>query len=66
MKTIKNCITYCAGCSRKEKRPGLKTGDYFCHIVADTPMNGIVSEDTDGIKCIEMGVYIPIGREKDY
>ena len=64
MVTIKNGIPYCAGCSRKVKRQKLKAGEYFCHIVADTLMNGIVSGDIDGTNCVEMGVYIPIPIER--
>lgn len=62
MVTIKIGIPYCAGCSRKVKRQELKAGEYFCPIVADTPMKGIVSGDIDGTKCVELGVYIPIER----
>lgn len=60
MVKIKNGIPYCAGCSRKVKRQELKVGEYFCPIVADTPMKGIVSGDIDGTKCVELGAYIPI------
>ena len=60
MTKIKNGIPYCAGCNRKEKRQGLKAGEYFCAIVSDTPMNGLVNGDTDGTKCVEIGVYLPI------
>lgn len=62
MTMIKNGIPYCAGCSRKVKRQELKIGEYFCPIVADTPMKGIVADDTDGCKCVEMDVYVPIDR----
>ena len=65
MVTIKNGIPYCAGCSRKVKRKELKIGEYFCPIVAETPMKGIVKEDTDGTKCVEMWNYIPINKEKE-
>lgn len=62
MVKIQNGIPYCAGCSRKVKRQELKAGVYFCEIVAHTPMKGIVSEDTDGTHCVEIGVYCPIER----
>lgn len=62
MNNLKNGIPYCAGCSRKAKRTDLKANEYFCPIVADTPMKGIVSGDIDGTKCVELGVYIPIER----
>lgn len=62
MVTNKKGIPYCAGCSRKVKRQELNAGEYFCPIVADTPMKGIVSGDIDGTKCVELGVYIPIER----
>lgn len=62
MYDFRNSIPFCAGCSRKEKRQELKAGEYFCPIVADTPMKGIVSGDIDGTKCVELGVYIPIER----
>lgn len=58
MVTIKNGIPYSAGCSRKEQRQGLKSGEYFCPEVAGTPMKGIVYVDTDGTECVERGLYI--------
>lgn len=65
MVTIKNGIPYCAGCSRKAKKTDLKVNEYFCPIVVNTPMNGIVTGDIDGSKCIELGVYIPINRTNE-
>lgn len=66
MVTINNVIPYCAECNRKVKRQELKTGEFFCTIVADTPMKGIVSGDIDGTQCVEMGVYIPIERVEEH
>lgn len=60
MSVLKNTIPYCAGCKRKEKRPGLKTGEYYCEVVSDTPMKGIVTGDIDGTKCVEMGLYLTL------
>lgn len=58
-------IPYCGGCSRKEKREGLNAGSYYCQVVAKTPMNGIVTIDTDGTKCVNEGNYIPIRKYND-
>ena len=60
MYDFRNGISFCAGCSRKAKRSDLKVNEYFCPIVANTPMNGIVTGDIDGSRCVELGVYIPI------
>ena len=60
MYDFRNGIPYCARCSRKAKKADLKVNEYFCPIVANTPMNGIVTGDTDGSECVELGVYLPI------
>ena len=62
MSDYRNGITYCAGCNKKAKKTDLKENEYFCPIVANTPMNGIVTGDIDGSKCVELGVYIPVNR----
>lgn len=62
MNNLKKTIPYCAGCSRKTKREDLKANEYFCPIVADTLMNGVVTGDVDGSKCVELGVYIPLNK----
>ena len=53
-------IPYCGECSRKVKRNGLKKGEYYCDVVAGTPMNGIVTYDTDGSHCVKLNVFRPI------
>ena len=44
----------------KEKRPELKTGVYYCEIVSDSPMKGIVTGDIDGTECVEKRFYLPL------
>ena len=52
-------IPYCGNCSRKTKKEGLANGEYYCDVVKDTPMNGIVTADTDGTHCVELDIYKP-------
>lgn len=49
MKNIEKGIPYCGNCSRKIKKEGMSKGEYYCDVLADTLMKGIVSFDTDGI-----------------
>lgn len=60
MNNIKLMIPYCADCMRKTKKDGLEFGEYYCDAVADILPNGIVTPDTDGTHCIELGVYMPV------
>ena len=53
-------IPYCANCSRKIKIDGLDFGKYYCDVVANTPMKGIITPDIDGSQCLNNGCYIPI------
>ena len=53
-------IPYCGECGRKIKLTGLKKGEYYCDIVAGTPMNGIITYDTDGSHCVDSNVFRPI------
>lgn len=52
-------LPLCGGCSRKEKREGLKDGEYYCAIVETILPNGVVTNDTDGTGCDKNGWYIP-------
>jgi len=49
----------CAGCGKRQNRPELKASEYFCSYAKHTLLNGIVTDDTDGTKCVELGVYLP-------
>ncbi len=49
----------CGGCSRREKREGLKDGEFYCAIVGAILPNGIVSNDTDATNCVRNGWYEP-------
>lgn len=55
-------IPYCGNCFRKTNKEGLAKGEYYCDILADTPMKGIVTFDTDGTHCVELGIYRPIQK----
>lgn len=59
---FENMIPYCGNCSRKTKKESLAKGEYYCDILADTPMKGIVTFDTDGTHCVELGIYRPIQK----
>lgn len=65
MNQIRKGFPFCAGCGRKEKRQGLNADEYFCIIVADTPMKGIVTGEVDGTECVEHGFYIPIVQKEN-
>lgn len=62
-KKRRSMIPYCGNCSRKAKKAGLANGEFFCDIIFDTPMKGIVTFDTDGARCLELGVYKPIQQK---
>ena len=56
-------IPYCANCSRKTKKEGMPKTMYYCDVVSDSPMKGIVTLDTDGTHCMERGVYSLIRKD---
>ena len=58
-------IPYCGNCSRKTKKEGLANGEYYCVVVNDTPMKGVVTSDVDGTRCVELDLYKPIQQEKE-
>ncbi len=60
MKPLEAMIPYCGNCSRKIKKEGLSKDEYYCDVFIDTPMKGVVTSDTDGTHCVELGVYEPI------
>ncbi|MBR3528994.1 MAG: hypothetical protein IKN84_04960 [Bacteroidales bacterium] len=53
-------IPYCANCMRKTKKDGFEFGEYYCDVAVDILPNGIVTPDTDGTHCVELGVYMPV------
>ena len=55
-------IPYCGNCSRKINKEGLAKDEYYCDVLIDTPMKGVVTIDTDGTHCVEQGVYKPTQR----
>lgn len=57
MKTLEKLIPYCGNCSRKIKKESLGKNEYYCDVVKDTPMKGVVTFDTDGTHCTELGIY---------
>ena len=60
-----NMIPYCSNCSNKTKKKGLAKGEYYCDVLADTPMKGIVTFDTDGTDCVKLGIYKLVQQEKE-
>ena len=66
MKPLAIMIPYCGNCSRKSKKEGLSKDECFCDVLVDTPMKGVVTIDTDGTRCVEMGVYEPIQQQKKH
>lgn len=59
---FENMIPYCGNCLHKTKKDGLAKDEYYCNVVIDTPMKGVVTSDTDGTHCVESGVYKPIRK----
>ena len=55
-------IPYYSNCLHKTKKDGRAIDEYFCDVVIDTPMKGVVTSDTDGTHCVESGVYKPIRK----
>lgn len=64
MSNLNVMIPYCANCMHKTKKDGLEFGEYYCDVVANILPKGIVSPDTDGTHCIELGFYIPVQSKK--
>lgn len=60
MKQINSPIPYCGNCMRKSKKNGLHPDEYYCEVLANTPMKGIVTPDIDGWDCVKQGLYIPL------
>lgn len=60
MKAFETKIPYCGNCSRKIKKEGQVKDEYYCDILIDTPMKGVVTPDVDGTNCVERGFYKPI------
>ena len=60
MKTLEKMIPYCGNCLRKIKKEGLAKGEYYCDVLINTPMKGVVTSDTEGTRCVELGVYKPL------
>lgn len=42
----------CGGCSRKERRVGLKDGEYYCAIAEKILPKGTVTNDMDATNCV--------------
>jgi hypothetical protein len=63
MKIPEITIPYCGNCSRKIKKEGLAKDEYYCDVLIDTPMKGVVTSDTDGTHCVELGFYRPIQQK---
>ena len=63
MKTLEKMIPYCGNCSHKTKKEGLANGEYYCDVLINTPMKGIVTSDVDGTNCVRQGYYKPIQKK---
>ena len=62
MKNAERTIPYCNECARKIKLESMKFGEFYCDVVLNTPMKGIVTIDTDGTECFQKGYYKKIGE----
>lgn len=65
MSALEKIIPYCGNCSHKMKKEGLAKDEYYCEVLIDTPMKGIVTSDTDGTRCLELDVYKSIQQGKN-
>ena len=63
-KTPESMIPYCGNCSRKTQKEGLSKNEYYCDVLVDTPMKGVVTPDIDGTHCVKIGIYKPIQHYK--
>ena len=63
-KTPESMIPYCGNCSRKTQKEGLSKNEYYCDVLVDTPMKGVVTPDIDGTYCVNIGIYKPIQHNK--
>lgn len=59
MKALETMIPSCGNCSRKTMKEGLAKDEYCCDVLIDTPMKGVVTSDTDGTRCMGLGVCKP-------
>lgn len=50
----------CGGCSRREKREGMRNDEYYCAIADTILPHGVVTNDTDATNCARNGWYKPI------
>lgn len=62
MNPLEKMIPYCGNCSHKTKKEGFADGEYYCDVLINTPMKGVVTSDIDGTPCVELGVYQPIQK----
>ena len=60
MKIPEITIPYCGNCSRKIKKESLAKDEYYCDVLVDTPMKGIITSDVDGSHCVEWRICKPI------
>ncbi|MBQ8463795.1 MAG: hypothetical protein IJ544_06760 [Prevotella sp.] len=60
MKKIIGVFPLCGGCSRRERREGLKNGEFYCAIAETILSKATVTNDMDGTKCVKNGWYNPL------
>lgn len=59
MKPLEAMIPYCGNCSRKIKKEGLANDEYYCDVLIDTPMKGVVTSDVDSTNCVKRSFFKP-------
>lgn len=57
--TVLSNFPRCSGCSRKEKRCGLKDGEFYCSVAEVILPTAIVTDDVDATGCLSNGWYRP-------
>lgn len=50
----------CGGCLRRERREGLKDGEFYCVIAETILPKETVSNDMDATMCVQNGWYNPL------
>lgn len=55
-----NYIPYCGKCKRMLLYTVNNVHFYYCSVLVDTPMKGIITPDIDGTTCVKSGLYVPL------
>lgn len=60
MKRFIGNFPFCGGCSRRERREGIKDGEFYCAIAETILPKATVTNDMDASNCVQKGWYNPL------